>query len=481
MANLQQLLATGLRRRTELLPREIDAWNRQSDANKYGMGLHQSQVRVVTRLFSTMLAEQNALKEELDPKTAAAMPQDTFTSKRMELEQMLTGSHSIMATFRHIFSQRDATQPYGDILAAADLVAAACYLPCVKLYNRWKGLPDENYREPPLTYLNAKLSPAAITRRHYFGSIGLELQGEEELQLPLSIISLAFHDTTGFWELSSIYHEVGHLLTQDLKLRDDLKKAMETKLAGRAKLEDWKRWLNEMIADAFGVLLGGAGFARGLVAMLYKTREEVLAGSGVGEHPNSYVRVFLLGALLRRTGVAELQALADTIEGDWRNFYGPANATLKPYADDCGAVAEVLMVEPLSVLEKDRCLLDFSRDKTSGVNSVADLEKDYLYAAALARFIRLGKMGNAYNEAMLRPADLIRLVPAAAQLAVQSVEAEHEQEFAGIDKAALELTFRLQKEARIEFLAGEDTAAHAAYLDGLIRQVNFKALRIDRP
>src|ERR1041384_3209689 len=112
MPNLQQQIATELCRRTELLPREIAEWNTQSDTNKYGMGIHQSQVRTVTKLFNAMLEKQNALKEAMDPKQAATVPQETFTSKRMDLEQLLTGSHSIMATFRYIFSQRDATQPY---------------------------------------------------------------------------------------------------------------------------------------------------------------------------------------------------------------------------------------------------------------------------------------------------------------------------------------------------------------------------------
>src|ERR1044072_2941414 len=186
MSELHQRIAAGLCRRTELRTREIGEWNKQSDANSYGMGIHQSQVRAVTRLFEGMLKNQETLKRELDP----AKAQEEFTQKRQQLEQSLTGTHSIMSTFRYIFSQRDYTHPYKRLLEAADLVAAYSYLPCIKIANRWNQKPDENYREPPLIYLNAKLSPAAITRRHYFGLIGLELQGEEELQLPISVISI---------------------------------------------------------------------------------------------------------------------------------------------------------------------------------------------------------------------------------------------------------------------------------------------------
>src|SRR5215212_5587752 len=116
MPNLQQQIATELCRRTELLPHEIGEWNTQSATNEYGMGIHQSQVKTVTKLFNSMLEKQNALIKDMNPDKVAALSRETFTSKRTDLEQLLTGSHSIMATFRYIFSQRDDTQPYANIL-----------------------------------------------------------------------------------------------------------------------------------------------------------------------------------------------------------------------------------------------------------------------------------------------------------------------------------------------------------------------------
>lgn len=477
MPNLQQQIATELCRRTELLPHEIAEWNAQSNTNKYGMGIHQSQVRTVTKLFNAMLEKQNALREGMHPDQAAALPQETFTSKRMDLEQLLTGSHSIMATFRYIFSQRDATQPYGHILDAADLVAATCYLPCIKLFNRWKGLPDENYREPPLIYLNARLSPAAITRRHHFSLIGLALEGEEELKLPLSIISLSFHDTAGFWTLSSLYHEVGHVLTQDMGLNDDLSTAMQKKFEASPNKDTWsKTWLSEMIADTFGVLLGGEGFVRCLVNMLFKTKNEVIEESGTGKHPNSYVRVFLLGALLRRTGVDEFKTVADSIEAEWTNFYDTPSS-LNTFVQECETVADVLLNAPLAVLGDERNLLSFALDKASGINSVPDLNQDHRYTRAIARYLPAKKVNNDYTEARQKPADLIRLIPAAAQLAVQKIETDHLQQFENIHKNALELTLQLQKEAKMEFLA--DDNKHEAYLESLINRLNFSSVKLE--
>ena len=476
MPDLQAQVAAELFLRSELLPREIEMWNKQSGQNQYGMGIHQSQVQAVTKLFEGMLKKQNGLKADLDPTKAVAMSPEEFTKKRLKLEQLLTGAHSIMATFRYIFSQRDATQPYHAILDAADLVAAYSYLPCMKLANRWKKEPDDRYREPPLIYLSAKLSPSAITRRHYFGLIGLELQGEMELKLPISVISLSYHDTEVFWALSSIYHEVGHILDQDLSLRAELGSALQTKLGLSERNDLWHNtWLGEMIADAFGVLLGGAGFAGALKGMLFKSREEVVDASGGSPHPNSYVRIFLLGALLHRTGVDELKALADNIEADWKRLYGPA-PQWDFFVADCKTVAEVLLTEPLEAL-KQRCLLDFARNNAELQNS-PDLKKDHEHMKAVASHLR-GKNTTEFDGAITQPESLIRLVPAAAQLAAQDVSTDHQNKFAALHKGALELILYLQEKANVEFLA-DDPKAHEQYLDQLIEHLDFAALEIER-
>jgi hypothetical protein len=479
MPNPQQHIAGELSLRTKLLPGEISEWNKQSDANQYGMGIHQSQVRAVTRLFDGMLVKQNSLRDALAPATAAAMAQEEFTGKRQQLEQSLTGTHSIMATFRYIFSQRDETQPYKRILDAADLVAAYSYLPCMKIANRWREEPDEHYREPPLIYLNAKLSPAAITRRHFFGLIGLELQGEEELQLPISVISISFHDTAAFWTLSSIYHEVGHVLDQDLGLRAELGPILTAKLAASQNKNLWaKTWLGEMIADVFGVLLGGAGFAYALMNMLFKTRAEVVEANE-GVHPNSYLRMLLVCAMLRRTGVDQLKAVAEAIAADWMLLYGEP-PQWKAFVDECATVAEVLLTEPLATLGKkngprEKCLLDFARH-TAEFKNAPDLLDDYQRAQALAKFLLTGEETNDFTIAMEQPESLIRLVPAAAQLAMLKLNPTRQDEFDLLHKTALDFLLGIEHE---QFLADPESPEHDAFIDRLIDGLDFSSLKIE--
>jgi hypothetical protein len=468
MSNFQQRIATELSRRTKLLPDEIEEWNKQSDANNYGMGIHQSQVRAVTRLFEGMLNKQNALMGELDP----AKGQEEFTQKRQDVEQSLTGTHSIMSTFRYIFSQRDDTQSYKKILDAADLVAAYSYLPCIKLANKWNDKSDEHYREPPLIYLNAKLSPAAITRRHFFGKIGLELQGEEELLLPISVISLSFHDTAAFWTLCSIYHEVGHVLDQDLGLRAKLGEKLIEKLNASTK-ENWgKTWLGEIVADAFGVLLGGSGYAYALMNMLFKTKGEVVEGE-LGAHPNSYVRMFLVSALLHRTGIDSLKTTAEAISTEWKALYDEP-AIWKSYVEECTTVAEVLLEEPLAKLN-GRCLLDFARNNAEFQNA-ADIQNDNQRAKALRQYLLTGIEDNDFIIAMTNQESLIRLVPAAAQLAVQEITSEHEDTFELIHTNALEFLLKLEHK---EFLADSVSDEHDAYVNDIIDRLNFSSLNIE--
>src|SRR5262249_10181450 len=136
-----------------------------------------------------------------------------------------------------------------------------------------------HFREPPLTYFNAMLSPAAITRRHTLNKVGLQLYSELERQLPISVISIPVHDVVGLWTFCSLYHEVGHLLDNDIGLRAELAGAIsalaEQQSLGAARVASWQRWVPEMLADAFGVLLGGAGFGYAMVSLLARSSDEV--------------------------------------------------------------------------------------------------------------------------------------------------------------------------------------------------------------
>lgn len=416
---LQRQLTAEFQRRAQVLPQEVQEWADLAQANVGGMGIHRSQIEAVGDIFADLSEAQAEALAALDP----TLPEEEFAEARLALELALTGTHSIMATFRYVLGQilTPALQPVAGVpapaaprgfraeLDLAHLIAADCYLPCIRRANRWRDLPATNLREPPLILLNAMLSPTAIARGYGFRLLGLTLYEERERPLPVPVISLPVHATTALWTYCSLYHETAHLLDQDLAFRRQLREPLQQRLGQSQQLADWDRWLGEMIGDVFGVLLGGAGFAYALRSLLFTTDDEATRRQ-VDEHPAGYIRIFLVGALLRATGVADLATVANTIEGTWRNRYGEPS-DWDAYRQECAAVAAFLLDTPLPDLA-NHPLRDFAFDTFP--DGGPDLAADHQLATTLGRFLRRGKN----PPVSVAP---YRLLPAAAQLAVEGL------------------------------------------------------------
>ena len=461
--NLQQQIAVELRRRTQLLPQELGALKTSSSRVNTGMGIHQSQIEAVSALLEGLLAKQTErMKVFDDPAKAAALTRDEFAGLRADVELGLTGTHSIMAIFQYVFDQRSGKAEYGAALNAADLIAAYCYLPCMKLANRWSGAPEGRFREPPLTYLSARKSPVSITRHKALDNLGLTLYEEQESSLPIPVISLSFHNTAVLWTYCSLYHEVGHLLDQDLALRAALAGPLKERLGQSGNQEQWGQWLKEMIADAFGVILGGAGFADSLMSLLFNTAEEVVT-AGMDKHPNSYVRVFLISALLRSTGVPALGKAADEMGEAWRALYGEPDP-LKTYIGECEKVAAVLLDEPLDVLGGRR-LRDFAGGDEHDPKA-PDSAQDHDRVLRLADYLRFDFDRPAPEESWMR------LVPAAAQMALRQADGDAAAASAGIHQRALAFIADLPHQ---EFLGDDSPKGHDEHMKDLISNFDVTA------
>jgi len=467
--SIQQQLTYELRGRVEMIPEVVEELKGQAAADDNGMGIHQSQINMVKSVLDKMKEEQGSLIQDFVP----TLPFDDFTEKRSEIEQFLTVTNSIMATFRYIFTQRNESKFYKTMLDIADLVAAYCYRPFMQIANSWRGLPRDYFREPPLIYLNAMLSPAAISRRHNLNQVGLKLYTDTENRLPISVISLPFHDMVAIWTFCSLYHEVGHLLDNDLGLRDELKTAL-TKALTKGGQDDpvseqrqavWESWLGEMIADTFGVLIGGVGFAYALLNMMFRPKEEI---STVGEdkHPNEYLRVYLLCALLRETGVEPLKKTADEIEQTWHEAYGDS-APLASYLPECKTVANVLMTTKLDALKNS----DTADSEPHALKEFGyKLEANHQKVVSLSRWLR---------EEVDRPepaAYPYQLVPAAAQMAVRDVTENFEEKYKAIQQRTLDFIGNIEHD---KFLAPDaNTADRRAYLKKMVADLKFAAIKI---
>ena len=456
---LQQQLVTELNLRAQLLAQEVTLWQTLADENQDGMGIHQSQIRAVKWLFEGLEKKQQQVLAALNAAEAEAQ----FTQKRMALEDELSATHGIIAIFRTMLTQRKDERYYRQILDGADLIAADCYKLCIELAAEWGAISEEKFRVPPLTYLNTMFSPAAFSRRHFFAAFKMPLNGYVELKLPISMVSLPFNHTEALWTFCSIYHEVGHLLDQDLGLHQALRASLEERLETFQRFSSWRDWLKEMIADTFGILLGSKGFAYSMMKLLLLPDKKVIKIDRSDRHPTPYVRIFLLGALLRAMDQSDLAKVADIIEQTWCQWYGEPKH-LAGYVAECPAIANMLLHEPLDTLQ-GHCLRDFAPAAT-----FAD-EQERI--ATLARYLRI-------NFKRPNPNGFpVRLVPAAAQVAAWDVRHKHAKFYPEIQERTIEF-IRALRQHLPQFLAFDDfSPSREAYLRGLVDQLNFSALDIE--
>ncbi len=457
---LQLQVETELRLRAQLLPKEVTVWRKLTEANAEGMGIHRSQVRAIGLLFEELEAKQQGALDALD----AAQGREEFAESRVELELQLTAAHGVMAIFRYILAQREDERYFREVLDVADLVAADCYRLWVKRVVDLGAINKDQFRVPPLTYLNSTLSPAAITRRHAFGAFKMPLDGYLDLKLPISVISLPFHHSPAVWTFCSIYHEVGHLLDQDLGLLGALRPHLQQKLQASERVGHWDLWLREMIADTFGVLLGGESFVFALTKLLLLPTAQVTTISPADLHPTHYVRIFLLGELLRGTGVTGMAQAVDTISQLWRELYGEP-ADLAPYVAECPATAHVLLHQPLDKLH-GHSLVELASSHALSSDAERTIE--------LARYLRTGFKRPDVKSKPLFP---MRLVPAAAATAVRGIEVDLTQGYRNIHVRALEFVRDLRSQLP-QFLDVDISPKSEAYLRELVRNLDFASVEV---
>jgi hypothetical protein len=462
--NVEQQLVIELNRRAHLLQEELDLWEQLANSPESGMGIHRSQLEAIEILYRGF---QRKLEQRLQATVDVQGHGEEFSVAVVALEQQLMAAHGVMAVFRMILGQRSDNRFFRQALDAADLVAADCYKLCVDHALAWKATSKEEVRVPPLTYLNTMYSPAAITRTGRFGAFKMPMDGNLNLRLPIGVVSLPFHHTEAIWTFASLYHEVGHQLDTDFGLRSGLREQLDKRLAGSPRKPYWSRRLLELVADAFGVLLGGEGYARLLVKLLYLPQGVVRTLDDSDLHPNHYVRVFLIGALLRGSRNDPPGAAAASFEEAWRTRYGEPG-DLQPYIDDCDLVAEVLLDQPLACLN-NHPIRDFV--------PAATLASDQEQVQELSSYLRRGIVPPKLEvDGVPFP---VRLVPAAAQLAMEDVKENHAALYKQIHELALDFVRQLRGKLP-KFLGPADltelSEPRRQHFEALVEEVDLDAL-----
>ncbi|HKP53155.1 MAG TPA: hypothetical protein VJ183_10950 [Chloroflexia bacterium] len=458
--DLQTRVTFNIKRRASLLPNEVAQWLEKANTNVAGLGIHQSQFKALTLMMEELLKRQNEKLALLSP----AQPIQAFSQAHRDVVAEILGTNGLWSLFRMIIDQQVSSN-FSELLRAADFIASDCYLTCMNRAVEWKLIAEKEHRAPPLVFLHASESPVAANRGRKISALDAEIALGDQV-LPIPVIRVPFDHITCYWLLCSIHHEVGHNVNEELMLVEEIKDRLGKELANKGTPADrvltWKRWAGEILADTFGVLLGGAGFAytmgllllpRSPLSMIFKSGEV---------HPDSFVRINLLASMLRKCDVPLFTEAADFIMKTW---YTPPVITsliesIKPFVEECDTVADFFLNTQLQALTKDgtaHSLRDF----------VPDLAGDARKAADLAFFLRTGQ-----NMANIQPGDFPdRLVPVAAQIA-----------YVKLDPAKVDAPDKLHNDA-LQFqkliphpeFAGPETE-NKDYVGKLARKLDFSAL-----
>lgn len=438
-------------RRVNLLQAEVKRRHDRATNNPDDEKLHYSQILTLNTMMQILFQRQNDLLKKLRTSSAA------FGPDYRQLLAEIAGAQGLWRVFDYIFEQRQDAQAL-PLLDTADLIAHSCYRPCIDLARQW-GLFDQEFREPPLTYLDAVHSPLAAARTSRVQSLGMYVGRYREQQLPVPITVLPFDHITSLWLFSALAHEVGHHLDQDLhapnqpNLSGELQGLVLGSLtSGARRADQWARWCPEILADTFGILLGGAGF-------VYTMGSFLLPLAGVAEdahgddredtdHPPGMVRLELLIQMVRQLNRPLLNAAADWLAAQSAALPQPAD--LASYRGESAIVAKRLFEAPFAALGGRRLAALAPR-----------LDTDLQLAENLARAL-LGQ--GAYPDHMTFP---YRLVPSAAQIALVRLAKPDAQAQQSLHDSALAFFQQIPLPAQA---LGPD-AADAAPSDDYIRQL----------
>lgn len=472
--DLQDRVTSDMKRRVASLPGEVNDWHEKASRNVDGLGIHRSQFVQLKQMMDKRFETQTALLNQFLP----SLPVQDFSQSYEKLTLQIVGLNNLWSFFRAIMDQHQ-NPDLKPLLVAADLIAADCYLTCMNRAVQWGMLTESQFREPPLVYLEASDSPVTASRGREIKLLSSRIVFGNQ-PLPIPIVRLPSDHVGCIWLFCSLHHEVGHNVDQDLKLRDELSGQLAVRLQGEGvppeRIMVWQQWTSEILADVFGVLLAGAGFGYTMGLLLLPIAPLFPSLMHGKPHPDSWVRVALIGEMLRACGAPQLIETADFIAQQWYEPRVPKPGWIKPYVEDCKAVADFFLnhkLQALSARGVSHSLREFVPDPDLGENAKKAARLAKWLASAVNDPNGIGFNRPEPNDPNDGPFPW-RLVPAGAQIAYMQLDAADPQAFERLQKHALEFLAEIEQP---EFLA--TPADRSAHLDELTDNIDFQALLLD--
>lgn len=295
------------RARDELLrlAGDIEAWiRRRKDLDKKGQ--YKTQLDVAGGVLTNAL---DLIRDAISALSDDAAVGDVYRACAAH-ERRVVVVHRLWLYLREKFDQRDDPQ-LSPTLFAADELAWSLYVQPFRVAKKTHG-------PQPLPYIEPYFTPRAIPR----AEPPRDLRASDEIladvlkELPLPLIGLPPACVGSPSLLAYMAHEVGHHvqleLEPDWKLVGAFGDRLEAAAQGAGLSESdaaaWRRWSQEVFADAYSVAALGPWAVRSM-AELETADERRMLEAEDARYPCPAVRLALMAAMAERLEVGEPSAL----------------------------------------------------------------------------------------------------------------------------------------------------------------------------
>lgn len=316
-----------LKARMELLESDFETWLSRTDVNGQ-LKQHHTQVRRATGVINGMITVAFDGTAIVDASVAPDL------NDLPELRDKVRSIHVIWDFFRDKFSQRDV-ENIAVHLGAADDLAWELYKPFLNAASEVDGF-DKKVKEPPLLFYTPEPAPYAQARTKQFQPLGInefDFKRFEDIlsRIPVPVIAVPWASANRLPDLVVVGHETGHIVAEDLGLKDDLVALIQRldlpeDAEGKRK-KCWLSWSDEVFADIFGTLATGMAFIDGLAGELAGPSGEIRFAevnfSEPGSYPTPTLRIVLCEAVLELVSVpsnSHWQAAFGNLVNDSRKF-----------------------------------------------------------------------------------------------------------------------------------------------------------------
>ena len=308
-----------------------------------------SQMVLVQKTFDTTLVRLRNYCTLLSNATPQAGISNQNFMEIACIDKIMREAFDLWGAYRTWFSQRFVGR-FQSYLLATDGIAHDCYRAVAE---RLKALGiNIDLRSYPITSFDGRYdSPYTIAR-------GKRFRANHIQTLPVPMIAVPWNLQTLSWNSLAIHHEVGHDLDVDLgmpskEIADHLGSELLKQKTVDLRVQAWQRWSKEIVADYFGVLLGGPAYLGFIAEYLARHPSDSIELGGEELHPVPYLRILLVAKFVQRVWGPtnpQVAAYVDGICTDWRNIYPKVQQYIVDFEKDFDLVVDAFQNLPLNCL-----------------------------------------------------------------------------------------------------------------------------------